>query len=100
MSAQAIEKLIDRQAALIAALDSGDISAIELATQEMANAVEIVRAQDVWHDRKALIPLNYAMKQSHAARIRVNYLSEWTRQKIDQFADLRGAKLPSSRSKY
>jgi hypothetical protein len=100
MSAQSIETLIDRQAALIAALDSGDISAIELATQEMASAVEAVRAQDVWHDRSALDHLNHAMKQTHAARIRVNYLSEWTRQKIDQFAELRGVKMLSSHSKY
>jgi predicted ATPase len=100
MSVQAIEVLIERQTALIAALDSGDISAIEFATQDLASAVETVRAQDAWHDRSALDHLNYAMKQTHAARIRVNYLSEWTRQKIDQFAELRGVKMSSNNCKY
>lgn len=100
MSLEAIDVLIERQAALIAALDIGDISAIELATRDMANAVEAVRAQDVWHDRSALNQLNYAMKQTHAARIRVNYLSEWTRQKIDQLADLRGQNMHTNHYKY
>ena len=100
MSSRSIQVLIDRQAALIKALDSGEISAIELATQQMASAVKVVSAQGVWSDRSELDQLNYAMKQTHAARIRVNYLSEWTRQKIDQFAELRGLKTTTSRSKY
>ena len=100
MSTRAIDMLIDRQAALIKALDSGNISEIENATQEMASAVKAVRAQSVWHERSELDRLNYAMKQTQAARIRVNYLSDWTRQKIDQFADLRGVKMHTRCSKY
>lgn len=100
MTSQAIDMLIERQAALIAALDIGDVSAIELATQEMASAVETVRAQDVWHEHSALDRVGYAMKQTHAARIRVNYLSGWTRQKIDQLADLRGQKVNTTPSRY
>lgn len=82
--------LIECQSELIAALDSGDIVAIETATQAMAAAVESVRAQDAWHEPSALEQLNYAMKQTQAARIRVNYLADWTRQKIDRFSELRG----------
>ena len=42
MSSTALEVLIERQAALIAALDKGEVSAIELATQEMGHALEAV----------------------------------------------------------
>lgn len=90
MSATAIKLLIDAQNALIAALDSGDVAAIENATRHMATAVEDVRAQDAWHDPGAIEDLNHAMMQTQAARIRVNYLSDWTRQKIDRFSEIRG----------
>ncbi|MGB5077751.1 MAG: hypothetical protein WBO17_09755 [Sphingorhabdus sp.] len=100
MSAQALEQLIESQAALIAALDSGDVAAIELATQQMASAVETVRHQDAWHEQSTLGHLDHAMKQSQAARIRVNYLSEWTRQKIDHLGEIRGINSLSNRATY
>ena len=100
MSSPALEVLIERQAALIAALDKGEVSAIELATKEMGHALEAVGNQNGWDNRSDSEQVSYALKQTHAARIRVNYLSEWTRQKIDQLADLRGLKTAANRSKY
>ena len=90
MTASAIELLIEAQSDLIAALDSGNVAAIENSTQAMAAAVEKVRAQDAWRDTADLPKLDYAMKQSQAARMRINYLSDWTRQKIDRLFEIRG----------
>ena len=100
MSSPALEVLIERQAALIAALDKGEVSAIELATQEMGHALQAVSNQNAWNHRSDVEQISYALKQTHAARIRINYLSEWTRQKIDQLADLRGLKTAANRGKY
>ncbi len=100
MSATAVKLLIDAQNALIAALDDGDVAAIETATQQMAQAVEGVRTQDAWHDPSAVEDLNHAMKQTQAARIRVNYLSDWTRQKIDRFSEIRGGMRSSKHMIY
>jgi hypothetical protein len=87
----AIDTLIAAQSALIAALDAHDAGQIERATQMLATAVVAARNHDVWHDSAATKDaIHYAMKQSEAARIRVNSLSDWTRQRIDRIADLRG----------
>lgn len=90
MTASAIELLIEAQVDLITALDSGNVAAIERCTQAMAEAIEKVRGQDAWRDTADLPKLDYAMKQSQAARMRVNYLSDWTRQKIDRLFEIRG----------
>lgn len=95
-----LDALIAGQAALIAALDSNDVSAIEQATKEMAHALEAVRGAELSLDTRAADDLDYAMKQSHAARIRVNCLSEWTRQKIDRLEQIRGVKPIISHSNY
>jgi hypothetical protein len=79
---------------LIAALDSRNASAIEAATRTLADAVAAVRAQDSWRENGGVRDrLSHALKQTDAARIRINYLSDWTRQRIDSIAELRGAGL-------
>lgn len=100
MTASAIELLIEAQSDLIAALDSGNVAAIENSTQAMAAAVEKVRAQDAWRDTADLPKLDYAMKQSQAARMRINYLSDWTRQKIDRLFEIRGGARASKPQLY
>lgn len=100
MTASAIELLIDAQSDLIAALDSGNVAAIENSTQAMAAAVKKVRAQDAWRDTADLPKLDYAMKQSQAARMRINYLSDWTRQKIDRLFEIRGGARASKPQLY
>jgi len=100
MTASAIELLIKAQSDLIAALDSGNVAAIENSTQAMAAAVEKVRAQDAWRDTADLPKLDYAMKQSQAARMRINYLSDWTRQKIDRLFEIRGGARASKPQLY
>jgi hypothetical protein len=86
-----VESLITAQATLIAALDTRDASAIEAATRALADAVAAVRAQDTWRESGgARDRLSHALKQTDAARIRINYLADWTRQRIDSIAELRG----------
>ncbi|MES2290870.1 MAG: hypothetical protein V4530_14140 [Pseudomonadota bacterium] len=85
MTDEQIEAVIAGQAALIAALDAGDVGAIEAATRDLAAAVDTirrsgaVRAQATTRSR-----VDYALKQSDAARMRVNYLSDRTRQRADR----------------
>lgn len=83
-----LEQVIDCQQRLIAALDARDVTAIETATFELSDALISLRANgavyDVQPDR-----LNLAMKQAKAARIRVNVLADWTRQRIDRLAEVR-----------
>lgn len=100
MTAQSIEALMQCQTALIAALDAGDVAEIERATQEMGSAVEALRADDGRVGSNSLPSLDHAMRQNQAARIRVNYLSEFNRQKIDRLSEIRGADPALTYRKY
>lgn len=95
-----LDALIASQAALIAALDSNDVSAIEQATKELAAAISSVRESEITPSTDSAADVDYALKQSHAARIRVNCLSEWTRQKIDRLDQIRGVKPTATYSHY
>lgn len=87
----AIERVIDRQQALLAALDARDAGAIEAATAALTAALTALRAPGALQaDAAALTQLDHARKQSEAARIRINVLSDWNRQRIDRLAELRG----------
>ncbi len=91
MSATTLDRLIDCQAALLAALDARDVTLLERATADLAAAVEAARATDVWHDQAPTrAKIEYGLKQTEAGRIRVNVLTDWTRQKLETLADLRG----------
>jgi hypothetical protein len=91
MTTTRVETLITAQAALIAALDSRDAAAIEATTRALADAVAALRTQDTWRENGDVRErLSHALKQTDAARIRINYLADWTRQRIDSIAELRG----------
>jgi hypothetical protein len=95
-----VEALINAQTALIVALDTRDADAIETATRTLAEAVTTMRAQDGWRESSALRDrIGHALKQTNAARIRVNYLSDWTRQRIDKITELRGGALSQTYAK-
>ena len=98
MTDAAIEALIARQATLLAALDSGDVAAVEAATAAMATALSALRADatpvtEISGDR-----IGYALRQCDAARTRVNYLADRTRQKIDRLSAHRGGFSPTYNS--
>jgi hypothetical protein len=89
---QAIDHMVAAQTALIAAIDARDANAIEQATAALNQAIIQMRAQDVWHDGNDLRDrIGHALRQNDAARIRINTMTEWTRQRIDGIARLRGA---------
>jgi predicted short-subunit dehydrogenase-like oxidoreductase (DUF2520 family) len=85
-----LEAVIGAQAALIAALDAGEVATIEAATTTLAQALQSLRAHGavgaIARDR-----VEHALKQSDAARTRVNYLADRTRQRLDRLASRRGA---------
>jgi hypothetical protein len=86
----AFDQLIICQDALIAALDARDPEQIEAATADLASAVQRVKAQEVWRPGDGeRDQLNHALRQSDAARLRVNYMANWNRQRIDQLNILR-----------
>jgi hypothetical protein len=94
VNASALDHMVACQNAMIAALDSSDVAAIERATSALADAVGQLRRPGAWHDTtEARTMLDHAIKQSEAVRIRINCLSHVTRQRIDRMAALRGGGL-------
>ena len=83
-----LEHVIDCQQRLIAALDARDVAALESATTELSRALVPLQTNGAVYE---VMParLDHAVKQAKAARIRVNVLSDWTRQRIDRLAELR-----------
>ena len=83
-----LEHVIECQQRLIAALDARDVTALETATTHLSDALRSLQAAGGVY---AVDPgrVDHAMRQAKAARIRVNVLSDWTRQRIDRLAELR-----------
>ncbi len=97
MSVAALDNLIACQAALIAALDGRDAAAIERATSMLADATGKLQHADMRVDETAARKrIDHGLKQVTAAKIRVNALSYWTRQRIDRMAELRGKPMSSN----
>jgi SAM-dependent MidA family methyltransferase len=91
VSHSSLKQLIDRQAELIAALDAMDVDRIEKASSALAEAVAVVRSRHAFHtDGSERSMVEHGLKQSDAARMRVNYLAEVNRQRIDHLAEIRG----------
>jgi hypothetical protein len=91
VSLNALDHMVACQDAMIAALDSNDAAMIERATCALASALGQLQGQGAWHTEASVrATLDHAIKQSDAARIRVNCLSHTTRQRIDRMAALRG----------
>jgi hypothetical protein len=86
-----LETVIAIQQALIAALDARDVSGIETATAGLQAALCALKSDGAVHaDAATIAKLGHARKQSEAARIRINVHADWTRQRIDRLAELRG----------
>lgn len=83
-----IDHVIACQDRLLGAIDALDAPAIEAATVELAAALGALGSEGAFY---GLEPgrLDHAMRQAEAARIRVNVLSDWTRQRIDRLGEIR-----------
>ena len=92
MSLFVLDRLASCHEALIRALDGNDLEAIERATLALADAVASARAQQDWSGtpeiRERLLSLA-ALAQ--AAQIRVNFLTDTIRRRVNAMAALRGA---------
>jgi len=93
-----LEHVIACQGQLIDALDARDASAIELATVELADALGALGANGAIY---GVDPsrVDHAIRQAQATRIRVNVLSDWTRQRIDRLAEIRSGSKPTYSNK-
>ena len=86
-----LDSLAKSHEALIRALDGDDLAGIEQATVALAEAVHEARRHD-WHsapDLKERLLSLAALAQ--AAQIRVNFLTDMIRRRVDAAAALRGA---------
>ena len=91
MSNVLLDRVIECQGALLRSLDARDVAAIESASEALSAAVNAAKAVDVWQrPQETRSKLEYGLKQTAAARIRVNFLADWTCQKIEKLASLRG----------
>lgn len=91
---QILEEVISCQERLIAALDARDVLALEDATAELETALGSLKASGAVY-KAAGARLDFALRQSGAARIRVNVLADWTRQRIDQVTEIRSGEVPT-----
>lgn len=91
MSQAALQQLSEAQSALIAALDSHDLDAIQAANTAVATAVEQVRTVGGWRDRPGLREeLIQILRTAETARGRVNALSDQNRRHLDKLVSLAG----------
>jgi hypothetical protein len=92
MSLAVLDRLASCHEALIRALDGNDLSAIETATLALADAVASARAGRDWAatpDVKERLLSLAALAQ--AAQIRVNFLTDTIRRRVNAMAALRGS---------
>lgn len=83
-----LDHIIDCQSRLIEAMDARDAAALEQAVADLAAALAELDADGAVFDID-LRRIDHAVYQAEAARIRVNILSHWTRQRIDRLAEIR-----------
>lgn len=95
MGVAALQTLIAREQALIAALDGQDVAAIEAAGAALCDAAVAVQAAGGWRDIPEIKShLLTALAHADAARIRINYLADAASRRLDGLAAL-GVRLPS-----
>lgn len=76
---------------LISALDASDVEAIMESVGEFREAVEEIRSIGIWKETpKVAEVVGNIRRLSDAARIRVNFLTDLNRQRIDVLAAARG----------
>lgn len=91
MNEAVVDRLIESSAALIAALDSHDIDAIENALPAFGMSVGQVKSIGAWERSPELSErVAQALALADGARTRVRYLADRTRQQIDLLATAAG----------
>lgn len=92
MTLTSIEALVACQDRMIAALDGRCPDAIATATADLALAIVAAKQTGLpEHGQRDRERIDHALRQNDAARMRVNILSDWNRDRTDRLAELRGA---------
>lgn len=95
MSEAAFQRVTEAQSALIAALDSGELYALEAANADFAAALDDARGSGAWHDRPGFREeLKRALAMAQAAGARLNLLADRNRRRLEQVAVLTGNPRP------
>jgi hypothetical protein len=91
MNSSALQRLQEAHEGLIFALDANDVESIERRVEELKNAISAVRSLGGWRDTPELKERARRIAQlGEAARIRVNFLTDMTRQRMQMLAAARG----------
>lgn len=91
MSDTVLDALIAAETAIIAALDADDIVAIEAALPLLGASVGDLRTDGVWRKTPAMIErVRQAFDLTEAARVRIRYLADRNRRRIDLLATAAG----------
>ncbi len=87
----ALDRLVEAETRLIAALDADDIQAIEAAIPAFGTSVQGLRSGGTWRQTPGVIErLVKAFELAEAARVRVRYLADRNQQRIDLLATAAG----------
>ena len=91
MSLATLDRLELCQETLISALDANDVEAVESAVANLHDAVNEVKAAGGWRDIDTVrTRARRVLALIEAARIRVNFLTDQNRQRIEGLTALRG----------
>ena len=91
MSLASLDRLAACHEALIHALDGNDLGALDEACRGLAGAVAAARAeQDLGSSPELKERLLNLSALAHAAQVRVNFLTDRIRRRIDAVAAMRG----------
>ena len=91
MSVSALRKVEECHEALIQALDGDDIDSLEQCVEMLRYAVEAARGMGGWQDEpEAQERATRISALAQAAMMRVNFLTDLTRQRLETLAALRG----------
>ena len=90
MSRDGLQSLKEAHEALISALDSKDVAAIETAVAAFDDSLEAVRAGGLAPDADEAALAEAVLALSEQARIRVNFLTDVLRRRLERLSLLRG----------
>lgn len=91
MSLDTLRRLEDAHQHLISALDAQDIEAIETGVEQLRSAVAAVQAAGSWRDSAQVREQAKRIRSlGEEARIRVNFLTDRTAQRLQRLAAARG----------
>lgn len=86
-----LDRLIASGTALNEALDSDDIAVLETAMTDFGDTLDRLKDKGAWHATPETVPqLTRALALAEAARVRVNYLTDRTRRRIDLLGEAAG----------